>query len=123
MPSYESIFILKPDLKEEEIEKNLNKLKDVIINKGGIINRLEKWGKKRLAYQVKKQRMGNYIFIVLEGPPNLIPELEKNCKLNEDIIKYITIKQERGDTFKVTFEDGKEDLEEKKLDIRQERFL
>ncbi|OGW17681.1 MAG: 30S ribosomal protein S6 [Nitrospinae bacterium RIFCSPLOWO2_12_FULL_45_22] len=123
MPSYESIFILKPDLKEEEIEKNLNKLKDVIINKGGIINRLEKWGKKRLAYQVKKQRMGNYIFIVLEGPPNLIPELEKNCKLNEDIIKYITIKQERGDTFKVTFEDGKEDIEEKKLDIRQERFL
>lgn len=118
MSSYESIFILKPDVREEEIETNLDKVKEFITNKGGVINRIEKWGKKRLAYQVKKQRYGNYIFVVFEGRPNLIPELEKNYKLNEDIVKYITIKQERGDTFKVTFEEAREDIEEKDVEER-----
>jgi small subunit ribosomal protein S6 len=113
MSSYESIFILKPDLKEEEIETNLEKVKEIITGKNGIINRVEKWGKKRLAYQVKKQRFGNYMFIVFESPANLIAELEKNYKLNEDIIKYMTIKQERGDTFEVTFEESRDDIEEK----------
>lgn len=111
MPSYESIFILRPDLGEAEIETNLEKVKEIITSKGGVINRIEKWGKKRLAYQVKKQRFGSYIFVVLEGRPNLIPDLEKNYKLNEDVIKYMTIKQERGD-FKVTFDEGREDQED-----------
>ena len=119
MPSYESIFILKPDLKEEEIEANLDKVKAVITSKGGVINRVEKWGKKRLAYPVKKQRFGNYIFIVLEASPTLISELERSYKLNENIIKYMNIKQERGDTFKITFEEVRNDIEGRQ---EQERY-
>jgi small subunit ribosomal protein S6 len=111
MPAYESIFILKPDLGEEEIETNLDKLKEVITNNGGVINRIENWGKKRLSYQVKKHCFGNYIFLLIEAPPSLIPELERNYKLNEDIIKYLTIKQERGDVFKVSFDESREDEE------------
>jgi len=111
MREYESVCVLKPDLNEEQIEAHINKLKEVITNNGGIINKVERWGKKRLSYEIRKYRHGNYIFFYLEGPPSLIPELERNYKLNEDVLRYLTVRHEKGSTLTATFDEREESSE------------
>ena len=92
MPNYESTFVLKSDLSEGEIQGELSKVEELIKRGGGKIDKVENWGKKRLAYQVAKNRFGHYLFLIFQCGPQLISELERQYKLNENIIKYLTIR-------------------------------
>jgi small subunit ribosomal protein S6 len=92
MNSYESIFIVKPSLPDEEVEKTVSKVKGVVQKGGGDLLKAENWGKKKLAYEVRKEKRGTYIHLHFKGTGNLVAELERNYRLDESIIKFITLK-------------------------------
>ncbi|MBI2876907.1 MAG: 30S ribosomal protein S6 [Candidatus Tectomicrobia bacterium] len=92
MYPYETIFILKPDLNEGEIEEGINRVKDLITKYNGEISKVENWGKKRLAYQIQRNRFGHYVFITFRGTSSLISELERHYKLNENILRSLMIR-------------------------------
>lgn len=94
MRFYETIFIVKPDLTDEVLAEREAWAKDILTNNGADIVNVERWGKKRLAYQIEKQRYGHYYLVHYEGPPSVVPEMERNFRMSEDIMKYITVKLE-----------------------------
>lgn len=90
--NYESIFIIKPTLSDEETEKVIQKMRDLITSGGGEIVNVENWGKKKLAYEIKKHKKGHYVLLHLKGEGPIIKELERNYRLNDSIIKFLTVK-------------------------------
>ena len=116
MPTYETVFIVKPDLAEEGIEKELSKVEGLINRGGGKVDKVENWGKKRLAYQVAKNRFGHYLFLLFQAEPHTIPELERHHKLNENTVKYMTI---RLDEKLVAAQEVKETVHEESEEIRE----
>ncbi len=91
MRSYQSVLILKPDIEESRIDEALGKIGEFIKSNGGACLKTEKWGKKRLAYRVKKNRFGYYINIYHTLEPSGVPDLEKKYKLFDLIIKFMVI--------------------------------
>lgn len=95
MRDYETIFILNPNIDEEEAEKVNLKMQEVLTSNGGELLRVEKWGKRRLAYEVKKQKKGNYILIRYQAESAAVAELERNFKMSDPVIKFMTIRLEK----------------------------
>ncbi len=94
MTFYETIFIVKTDLGDEALAERVAWVTDILTSNGAEIINIEQWGKKRLAYQVKKQKHGIYVLMHYEGDPKVVPELERNFKVSEDILKHLTVKLE-----------------------------
>ncbi len=94
MNTYESIFILNPDLPEEKVEEHIRAVEGVIEARGGIVAQVERWGKKRLAYEVKRQRYGVYVLVHFSGPPDAVPEMERYFKITEPVMKYLSVRTE-----------------------------
>lgn len=94
MRFYETIFIVKPDLGDDVLAEREQWAKDILTNNGAQIVHTELWGKKRLAFQIEKQRYGHYLLLQYEGEPKVVPELERNFKLSEDVLKFITVRLE-----------------------------
>ena len=92
MSYYESVFIARPDITTAQVESLTESLKQIIVENGGTTAKDEYWGLKSLAYKIKKNRKGHYTMINLEAPPAAINELERNMRLNEDILRFMTIK-------------------------------
>lgn len=93
MNKYESVVIINPSVEEEKVKELSQKFTD-IINSDGKVEKVEELGKKKLAYEVKKNKEGYYIVINFEANPNLIAELERNYRIIDEVIKFITIKAE-----------------------------
>lgn len=89
---YETIFIFSPELDDTAIDEGLKKVEDLVTKNSGSIIKTEQWGKKRLAYPVKKHIYGYYVLMQLDAPPKLISDLERHYRLTENIIKYLTLK-------------------------------
>tara|TARA_Y100001934_G_C12287135_1_gene742885 strand:- start:109 stop:495 length:387 start_codon:yes stop_codon:yes gene_type:complete len=89
--SYQSVLILKPDIEEPRVDDVLEKIEDFIKSNGGAILKTEKWGKKRLAYRVKKSRFGIYLNLYHTLEPSGVVHLEKKYKLFDLIIKFMVI--------------------------------
>lgn len=94
MTFYETIFIVKTDLGDEALAEKVTWATDILTSNGAEVINVEQWGKKRLAYQVNKQKHGIYVLMHYEGDPKAVPELERNLKLSEDILKHLTVKLE-----------------------------
>jgi small subunit ribosomal protein S6 len=94
MRYYETIFILNPDLSDEEYKAVLNRTKEVIDKQKGIFIKLQEWGKQRLAYPIKKQEKGNYILVNYCGEGATSSELGRLLKLDERVLKSMTVKLE-----------------------------
>jgi small subunit ribosomal protein S6 len=92
MPLYETIFIIHPELNEEDVEEHIKRVENLIVRLGGEILRTERWGKKRLAYEVNKHRYGFYVLLRLRGNSAILPELERHYRLTEGIIKSLVIR-------------------------------
>jgi len=92
MKRYETIFILNPDLEEEQTQTAIEKVKGIISQNNGEILNVEDWGKRKLAYQVKKKSKGHYILIHFMGPPTLISELERNFRVMDAVIKFQSVR-------------------------------
>lgn len=92
MNSYESLFVLKPTLTEEETNEQIAKLEAVITNNGGEIIAKDVMGSRNLAYEVEGNRRGFYVVLYLKAPATLVQELERNYRINENVIKFLTVK-------------------------------
>lgn len=90
--NYESIFIIKPTLSDEETEKVIQKMQDIITSGGGEVVSVENWGKKKLAYEIKKHKKGHYVLFHFKGEGPIVKELERNYRLSDLIIKFLTVK-------------------------------
>jgi len=89
---YETIFVIDSLLKTEEIENIITKYEKFISANGGKIEIIDRWGKKRLAFEIKKRQYGFYVLIRFDGLPSMIKALEREYRLNESILRYKTIK-------------------------------
>ena len=92
MRKYEIIFIIRPDATEEDIAKLIAQFEGVVTGEGGKIERVEKMGRRRLAYRVKRHREGFYVLFVLEGSGDTVRELERRFKVTDTIIKFLTVR-------------------------------
>lgn len=91
MAFYESIFIIRPDLTTEQVEQVAARVADIITTGGGTILQHELWGRRQLAYPLKKNTKGYYVFNLVEGGGPLIATLEARLKIDEDILKFQNI--------------------------------
>jgi small subunit ribosomal protein S6 len=92
MQLYETIFIIHPELGEDDVEEHIKRVENLVTRLGGEILKTERWGKKRLAYEVNKHRYGFYVLLRLRTNSAILPELERHYRLTEGIIKSIVIR-------------------------------
>ena len=92
MNKYESIIIINPNVDEEGIKALISKFSD-LINSDGKVEKVDELGKKKLAYEVKKFAEGTYVVFYFEANTSLISELERNYRIADEVIKFMTVKQ------------------------------
>ncbi len=93
MNKYESVIIINPSLEEEGVKSLIQRFSD-LINTDGKVESVEEMGKRKLAYEVKKNKEGYYVLINFEAKPELIAELERNYRITDEVIKFIVVKKE-----------------------------
>jgi len=96
MNFYETIFVCSPLLNEEDIDAVIGKVKSLIIKEGGEIKNVNKWGRKRLAYPIKRHREGYYVILEFYSPAEKIKELENLYRVTDKIIRYLTVRKEEA---------------------------
>lgn len=101
MNFYENIVILDPNLDEKATEEAVERVKNIIVKKGGDVFRSENWGSRKLAYDVKKHKKGTYVLILFKAPPSTIAELEKFYKVFDLALKFMVIKLRRKEIDKI----------------------
>lgn len=94
MALYELVFIVRPDVAASQVETLAKKYAEVITGKGGKIIKTENWGLKSLAYRVKKHRKGYYTMLGFEGNGEMIKEVERQMRISDDVIRFLTINVE-----------------------------
>ena len=92
MRRYETIFIVRSNIAEDEIDAVINKTSSIIEGDGGIIIRIDKWGLKKLAYLIKKESQGYYVYLDYAGIPASVSEIERIFRIDDKVLKYLTIK-------------------------------
>ena len=108
---YELMFIVRPDMVEEEQDKLISTLESAVSSSGGKVKSMERMGKRRLAYTVRRFHDGIYILLTVEGGGALIHELERRLRVTEPVIKFLTVRideeQKRLDKIKKLREAGR----------------
>lgn len=102
MNQYEVIIILDPALTEDGVETEIGGLREVVVKKGGEVLEVQKWGKKRLAYEVRKCREGQYVLMKVGGVGEVVAGLNRYFRITEALLKGMVVRAEepRGDRFK-----------------------
>ena len=90
--TYELMFIVRPDMPEEDQDKLISTLESVVTTSGGNMKSVEKMGKRRLAYMVRRFHDGVYVLLTVEGSGGLIHELERRLRVTEPVIKFLTVR-------------------------------
>ncbi|MFM7733662.1 MAG: 30S ribosomal protein S6 [Cyanobium sp.] len=93
-PYYETMYILRPDIPEEEVESHVTKYRDLVIEAGGQVLDTQMRGKRRLAYPIARHREGIYVQLNHDGDGQQVAPLERAMRLSEDVIRYLTVKQD-----------------------------
>ncbi|BCL35756.1 30S ribosomal protein S6 [Nostoc sp. MS1] len=91
---YETLYILRPDLTDEQVDQAIAKYQTILQDQGATDLEIQNRGKRRLAYEIKKQRDGVYVQFNYNAPGNAIAVLERAMRLSEEVIRYLTVKQE-----------------------------
>lgn len=94
MPLYESIFIARQDVPATQVEVLAKNFTDILTAQGGQVKKTEQWGLRNLAYRINKNKKGHYVLFNIDAPPAAVAEMERNMKLNEDVLRYMTIRVE-----------------------------
>jgi small subunit ribosomal protein S6 len=89
---YELIVIISPEVPEEEIPANLDKISEFISNRGGSVIEVERWGKRKLAYPITHFREGHYVLTRLKLEPGTPAELEANLRISEKILRHLLVR-------------------------------
>ncbi|HXY98751.1 MAG TPA: 30S ribosomal protein S6 [Stellaceae bacterium] len=94
MPFYENVFIARQDISASQVDALADTLTAVVAEQGGQVTKREYWGLRNLSYRIKKNRKGHYVLFNLDAPPNAVSELERTMRINEDVIRYLTVRVE-----------------------------
>ena len=94
MTKYESMLIARQDLGQSQVNDIVATLSDAIKRGGGEVVSVDNWGLKNLAYRIKKNRKGHYVLLNIAAPANAVAEYERVMRVNEDIIRYMTVRVE-----------------------------
>ncbi len=92
MKKYEVLFLINPEISDDELQNTVNKLRSLIEAQQGEIVKMEDWGKRRLAYRVQKHSKGHYFLIHFNGNSAILSEIERFLRFNESIMKFIIVK-------------------------------
>jgi small subunit ribosomal protein S6 len=96
MRRYETVFIVNSELAEEQQQSLFDKLKGLVSEDQGMLVKFDEWGHKRLAYEIKKQSRGYYVLMDLCGDGALVKEIERNMRLDDRVLKYMTVLKEKA---------------------------
>ncbi len=91
MRSYEVVMIVHPDLDENALKGLTDRVQGWISDSGGSVDKVEQWGKRRMAYSIKKQREGQYVYMEAQFAPTFSAELERNLRFQEPVIRFSVI--------------------------------
>lgn len=91
MRTYEALYIIRPDITDEEIQAVTQEVENLITSNGGVIARSEVWGKKRLAYEVKHFNEGVYVLLRFEAEPSFPKQFEQYCRISERVIRHLVV--------------------------------
>jgi len=94
---YEVMFIVRPDVEDEEVDKLIDGFSATVKNGGGVVKSVEKMGRRKLAYMVRKFNDGNYILLTIEANGAVVLELERRLRVTEPVIKFITVRMDEED--------------------------
>ena len=94
MNKYELAVVLTAAIEDDQRAAALEQVKELITRFGGTVTNVDEWGKKRLAYEIKKMKEGYYYFITFEAEPTCPPEIEQRIRIMENVIRYLCIRQD-----------------------------
>ncbi len=120
MPLYEHIFLARQDVTSQQVEAMVDTYKDVIQQNGGTVEKTEMWGVKSLAYRIKKNRKAHFTMFNVNAPANAVAEMERQMRINEDILRFMTIRVDELET-EPSVRMQKRDRDERKDRERRER--
>ena len=92
MPLYEHVFLARQDVTAQQVEAMVDQYKGVIETNGGKVEKTEAWGVKSLAYRIKKNRKAHFTLFNLDAPPAAVAEMERQMRINEDVLRFMTIR-------------------------------
>jgi small subunit ribosomal protein S6 len=95
MPLYENVFIARQDISGAQVDALADTFTQLVADNGGEVKKREYWGLRNLAYRMRKNRKGHYVLLNLSAPATAVAELERTMRINEDIIRYLTIRVEQ----------------------------
>ncbi|MDE0242106.1 MAG: 30S ribosomal protein S6 [bacterium] len=98
MPFYESVFIVRPDSSPQQVEALAGKMEALVQEGGGDVPKTEIWGLKSLAYRIKKNRKGHYVFMNVDASVETLGELERNLRFNEDVLRFMSVRVDQLDS-------------------------
>lgn len=91
MPNYENVFIARQDITSAQVDALVDQFEKVITDGDGTVPKKENWGLKTLAYKIKKNRKGHYTLLNISAPADVVHEMERQMRINEDVLRYMTI--------------------------------
>lgn len=94
MAFYEIVFIARQDVSTQQVETLTESLKAILEENGAKIHKIENWGLRSLTYRIKKNRKGHYVLIETDGPWKAVEEAERSLRFNEDVLRYMTIRND-----------------------------
>lgn len=98
MPLYEHVFLARQDASAQQVDELTAQLKGVIEQMGGAVEKVENWGVRSLTYRIAKNRKAHFVLFNVKAPPAAIAEIERQERINEDIVRYLTIRVDELET-------------------------
>lgn len=95
MRKYEALYIINPTLEEEAIKGLVERFSNLIVEQGGQVEKVDEWGKRRLAYEIQDFKEGYYVLMNFSAEPSVPQELERVFKITDGIIRYLIVKEEK----------------------------
>jgi small subunit ribosomal protein S6 len=116
---YETIYILEPNIDPDEADRVATRFKDVIAARSGKLLKIDNWGKRKLAYPIRKSSRGVFVFVKYLGYEDIVAELERNLRLLDSVVRYQTVVM-NGDVQPDTYQIDPADLEFRRLEVTEE---
>ncbi len=95
MPFYETVFIARQDLTESQVKELTDGFQKILEKEGGKVHKIEQWGLRNFAYPINKSKRGHYTLIESDAPGAALIELERNMRLHEDVVRYMSVKEDK----------------------------